>query len=77
MSCSNDCGPPPLEKNTGALIETAFFMAVARTSLMSPWLSFCKLVACAHHCSKGSGFIKGVGRLQTLFRMQVSQTGEP
>ena len=40
MSCNTDCGPPPLEKKTGALIETAFCIAVARTLLMSPWLSF-------------------------------------
>ena len=63
VSCSSDCGPPPLEKNTGALMETAFFMAVARTSLMSPWLSFCRLVACAHNVGV---YHKGVGPVQTL-----------
>ena len=46
VSCSVDCGPPPLAKKTGALMETALLSAVARTSLMSPWLSFCSDVAC-------------------------------
>ncbi len=46
VSCSVDCGPPPLEKKTGALMDTALLSAVARTSLMSPWLSFCSDVAC-------------------------------
>ena len=49
VSCSVDCGPPPLAKNTGALMETALFIAAAMTSLTSPWLSFWRLVACAVH----------------------------
>jgi len=39
-----------VEKNTGALIETALVSALAMTSLMSPWPSFCREVACKYTC---------------------------
>ena len=54
VSVMVDCGPPLLEKKTGALMETAFCIAFARIPLMSPWDSFCRSVPCGREAPSHS-----------------------